>query len=120
MAPTAAIREPGPPPRVASPRGLARARIVGDAPIEIALVASVGELGLWLWLGDGDAGAAGLGLGGTVGGSGGTVGGVAGGGVGRGVDGGGAVGGGVGVGVGGAVADWTTIVPCIVGWMEQW
>ena len=48
MAPAAAIREPGPPPRVASPRGLARARIVGDAPIEIALVASVGELGLWL------------------------------------------------------------------------
>ena len=59
-----------------------------------------------------------FGVGGAVGSTvGAAVGGDVGGGVGRGVA-GGAVGGGVGVGA--AVAAWTTIDPCMVGWIEQW
>src|SRR5207248_11556570 len=104
---------PGPLPSAASPPGLATARLVGVAGIA-TVVASGAGLALAIWLGGADADATTrLGVGGAVGAA---VGGDVGGGVGRGVA-GGAVGGGVGVGA--AVAAWTTIDPCIVGWIEQ-
>src|SRR5438105_12587413 len=109
---------PGPLPSAASPPGLATARLVGVAGIA-TVVASGAGLALGIWLGGADADATTrLGVGGAVGSTvGAAVGGDVGGGVGRGVA-GGAVGGGVGVGA--AVAAWTTIDPCMVGWIEQW
>jgi hypothetical protein len=78
------------------------------ATVGVGLTVADGE---GLALGDGLGTGVGVAVGGAVGA---TVGGTVGGGVGRGVEGG-------GVGVGAAVAAaWTVMVPCIVGWIEQW